>query len=193
MNLVTITIDADTQVVVPKEPTAEMVQAGVEAGIAAHTGWCPPTYRAMLSAAPQPPHQRHQLYVDAHCIGRVPITADEAHEAFETKDWNMVELYLLRQKSYRAALSVKVIAMKVRIIQFKPTLRQRIRKLRCLFRPHDYSDFVMDSWGAQKFEFQHSCSYCGKKKQVDESYRGVVFLHHFDGELDSSTFKDSIK
>jgi hypothetical protein len=42
--------------IVPKEPTAEMIASGVTAGVgAAPEPWCPHAYRAMLSAAPQPP------------------------------------------------------------------------------------------------------------------------------------------
>ena len=51
----TVTFDETQWQLVPKEPTEVMRLAGVEAGVASKTGWCPVAYRAMLANAPQPP------------------------------------------------------------------------------------------------------------------------------------------
>lgn len=44
---------------VPVQPTPQMLNAGVNAGVCASPEpWCPAAYRAMLNAAPQPPEEK---------------------------------------------------------------------------------------------------------------------------------------
>ncbi|CAO3447946.1 hypothetical protein [Azospirillum argentinense] len=63
---------------VPVEPTPEMLDAGVEAGVgAAPSPWCPEVYRALLSAAPTAPTAQGQdILWCAHVQG-----PDEVHPA----------------------------------------------------------------------------------------------------------------
>jgi hypothetical protein len=48
-------IDGPEWVLVPREPTQAMCEAGVAAGVkASPEPWCPKTWAAMIAAAPQP-------------------------------------------------------------------------------------------------------------------------------------------